>query len=333
MDSYIHEGDAMSSFSISVPSKTFLSGEYLALLDGPAILIGSQPRFVHKFDLNEDKEFYTNPIENEKDPLFQYWDENEDFLMDFDSEFMDPYDGEGGFGASSAQWATYYAFVNQYHNSIKNLFDKSKNENDFLKNLDFQFIEEFLNKYRSYSKSKFPPSGYDVISQWTGKLTYIDIKNKVIKRLDWPFNNLSFVLIKSSEKTLTHTHLEDLKQIPEKELRACVAKVLKAIEEHDERLFVEGVRENYVTLSQAGLVTPQAQRDIEKLLSHEYVLAAKGCGALGADVFCAIVKTDHLAQFMNYASNEGLNMVATESQLSHGIEVKADFSSTTATLH
>src|SRR5690606_25993896 len=158
-------------------------------------------------------------------------------------------------------------------------------------------------------------------------------KNKIIKRLDWPFNNLSFILIKSAEKIPTHTHLQDLKQIPEAEIRACVQKVLKSLEEHNERLFVEGIRENFVALSQAGLVAPSAQKSIEKLLGHEYVLAAKGCGALGADVFCAIVKTEHLPQFVNFAASEEMNIIATESSLSHGIEVKADFSSTSAVLH
>lgn len=323
----------MSSFRLSVPSKTFFTGEYLALLDGPAILVNTQPRFENHFELNEEREFYANPIENEEDPLYEYWEENEDFLMDFDTNFLDPFLGAGGFGASSAQWATYYAFVNQYHAVIKNLFDKTKNENDILKHLDFSFIEQFLKKYRSYSKAKFPPSGYDVISQWIGKIAYIDVKNKIIKRFDWPFDNISFVLIKSASKIPTHKHLSDLAQIPEGELRSCVSKVLKAFETHNENLLVEGIRDNYKALVEAGLIASEAQRSIDKLLALDLVLAAKGCGALGADVFCVIVRNDNLSKFVNYARAEGMNVVATETNLAHGIEVSTDFSSANVPLH
>ncbi|MES2769782.1 MAG: hypothetical protein V4596_11615 [Bdellovibrionota bacterium] len=327
----------MKSFDLSVPSKTFFTGEYLALLDGPAILLNTKPRFQNKFELNIEKEFYTNPIEDEEHPLHKYWMENEDFLLDFDYDFIDPYQGKGGFGASSAQWAAFYAFVNQYHPSMSYFFDKTKNENDFTKNIDFDFVSTFLKKYRSISnaqtKSKFPPSGYDVLSQWVGKVAYIDIQNKVIKRFDWPFDGLSFVLIKSQEKIATHEHLKDLNQIPEKGLRSCVAKTLKAFETKSQALLIEGIQENYEVLKSADLVAPQALKTLEKISKHEFVLAAKGCGALGADVFCALVKSENLPQFLSYGASENMRLVAAEDDLSHGIEVKTDFDSSHATLH
>lgn len=327
----------MRSFTVSVPSKTFFTGEYLALLDGPALLLNTEPRFENKFELNTEREFYINPIENEENPLHEYWTENEDFLLDFDYDFIDPYHGKGGFGASSAQWAAFYAFVNQYHAAMAYFFDKSKNENDFAKHVDFNFIQSFLDKYRALSnkesKNKFPPSGYDVISQWTGKVTYVDVKSKILKKFDWPFNDLSFVLIKSSEKIATHEHLKSLNQIPEKELRECVAKALKAFETKKQSLLIEAVNETYKALKDAKLLAPQAEKQIEKIASHEHVLAVKGCGALGADVFCALVKTENLPQFISFAVSENMNLVATEKDLSHGIEVKSDFESTNMTLH
>jgi len=201
----------------------------------------------------------------------------------------------------------------------------------------FNVIQSFLDKYRGLSnvesKSKFPPSGYDVISQWTGKVTYIDVKNKVLKKFDWPFNDLSFVLIKSSEKIPTHEHLKSLDQIPEKELRACVAKALKAFETKNQKLLIESINENFKALKKAKLVAPQALKTIEKLANHEDVLAVKGCGALGADVFCVLVKNEKLPQFISYGRSENLNMVASEKDLSHGIEVTSDFESTNMTLH
>lgn len=323
----------MKSFTLSVPSKTFFAGEYLALLDGPAILLNTKPRFENKFELNIEREFYVNPIENEEDPLHKYWMENEDFLLDFDYDFIDPYMGQGGFGASSAQWAAFYAFVNQYHASMGFFFDKTKNENDFAKNLDFDFINTFLKKYRSFSENKFPPSGYDVISQWVGKVSYIDVKNKVVKKFDWPFDDLSFVLIKSSEKIATHSHLKDLSQIPEKELRACVAKTLKAFETKNQDLLIEGINDNFKALKKVKLVAPQALESIDKISKNENVLAVKGCGALGADVFCVLLKSENIPQFLSFCSSEGLNPISTENELSHGIEVKSDMDSANATLH
>jgi mevalonate kinase len=325
----------MSSFNVSVPSKTFLTGEYLSLLDGPAILLNTQPRFHNKFELNTEKEYYYNAIEDETNPLHHYWNENEDFLADFDSKFMDPFYGKGGFGASSAHWATFYAFVNQYHPSMSLFFDKTKNENDFTKNIDFTFVENFLKKYRSYSKSNFPPSGYDVISQWIGKVAYIDVQNKILKKFDWPFNGLSFVLIKSNEKIATHEHLKNLgkDQIPEKLLRECVAKNLKAFETKSQALLIEGIYDNFEILRDAKLVAPEALKTLDKLHNHEYVLAAKGCGALGADVFCVLIKTENLPQFVSYGASENMNLIADERSLSHGIEVTTDFEVTHTTLH
>lgn len=315
----------MKTFSLILPSKTFLSGEYLALLDGPAILLNTQPRFENRFELNTEQEFYSNPIENEDNPLFKYWDDNEDFLLDFEYEFLDPFQGSGGFGASSAQWAAFYAFVNQYHPSVGHFFDKTRNENDFVKNLDFDFIKQFLATYRSYSKAKFAPSGYDVISQWMGKVAYIDIENKTIKKFDWPFNNLSFVLIKSTEKIATHKHLEDLSLVPADALKLCVQKAFKALESKSESMLIESVQQNYKVLRDADLVAPHAIRDINILLENEYVLAAKGCGALGADVYCALVATKNLPQFANYCTSKHLNIVASEADISYGLEVVSSF--------
>ena len=327
----------MKSFNISLPSKTFLTGEYLALLDGPAILLNTKARFENKFTNNSEKDYYANPIEDDENPLHEYWNANEDFLLDFDYDFIDPYEGRGGFGASSAQWAAFYAFVNQYHPSMSYFFDKTQNENDFTKKIDFAFIENFLKTYRSYTKEGIPPSGYDVLSQWIGKVAYIDVGNKILKRFDWPFDGLSFVLIKNTDKIATHEHLlflsKNLNQIPEKKLRACVDKNLKAFETKNQSLLIEGINENFEVLKEAKLVDPKAQRAIEKLQKNEFVLAAKGCGALGADVFCALVKTENIAQFVNYGVSENMNLIAAEVDLSHGIEVHTDYESQSPVLH
>ncbi len=321
------------SFSLNCPSKTFFSGEYLALLDGPAILLNTHPRFQNQFELNTEKEYYSNPIEDEENPLHKFWNDNEDFLLDFDYEFIDPFEGSGGFGASSAQWAAFYAFVNQYHKSVGHFFDKTLNENDFVKKLDFGFIEQFLRTYRSYSGAKFPPSGYDVISQWVGKVAYIDVGKKIIKRFDWPFDDLSFVLIKSSEKVATHKHLNDLSQVPEVPLRECVGKVVKAFETKNEGLLFEGIRENFEVLKSADLIAPHSIKTVDHFLKNKDVLAAKGCGALGADVFCVVVRAKNLTQFASFCTSQNLNIIASETELSHGLEVQSDFKAGNNVVH
>jgi len=73
---------------------------------------------------------------------------------------------------------------------------------------------------------------------------------------------------------------------------------------------IESINENFKALKKAKLVAPQALKTIEKLASHEDVLAVKGCGALGADVFCVLVKNEKLPQFISYGRSENLNMVA-----------------------
>ncbi len=325
--------ESEKSYHLSVPSKTFLVGEYGALLDGPAILVNTLPRFELNLYLNNAKEYYVNPIENEKNPLHLFWNENEDFLLDFDSEFRDPYDGGGGFGASSAQWAMYYAFTHQYQEPLKSLFDKTQNQTDFLKTLDFSFIQNFLKKYRSYSQDQYKPSGYDVLSQWIGKVAFIDVKNKILKRLDWPFDDLLFGLVKGQEKIPTHEHLRELKGIPEKEISNIVQETLKAFEIRNSQVFVRTIKESYDLFKKANLVAPRAVEQIERLLKIDGVVAAKGCGALGADVFLLVIVKDKWNSFISQITAEGFPLVATSLQISHGLEIQSNFNSTEGVLH
>jgi len=325
--------DDINSYLVTVPSKTFLSGEYGALLDGPALLINSQPRFQIRFDHFEDKQAFINPIDNEKNPLFAYCAENEEFLFDFDVHFDDPYGGAGGFGASSAQWAALYAFINQFQNPFKSLFDKTQNNYDFLKNLDFSFIESFIKKYRSYTKEKYPPSGYDVISQWIGKIAYIDIKRKILKRMDWPFDDIGFVLAKSPDKVATHEHLKHIGAIPALEIETVVHNIQKSLEEKNSNQFVNWVQKNYELFLKTGFVERQAQSRIEALRKMDGVLAVKGCGALGADVFFMVIDMKKWNEFSSNAKILQLPVVATHRTLSYGFEVHTNFKSAEAQLH
>ena len=113
------DSENRNKYIFSCPSKTFLMGEYGALKNAPALLVSTSPRFKMEFRQNIENEHSLVPFWEEGDPLLKFYMENEDALMDFHQEYEDPYDGKGGFGASSAQWVFFYSFIHQYQKPLK----------------------------------------------------------------------------------------------------------------------------------------------------------------------------------------------------------------------
>lgn len=328
MDDYFDD-ENRNKYIFTCPSKTFLMGEYGALKNGPALLVNTAPRFRMEFSQNHENENSVMPLWDERDPLYKYYVENEDALSDFAQDYMDPYEGKGGFGSSSAQWIFFYSFLNQFQKPLKYLFDKTQNVSQVIEKLsaeDFDFFMKMILKYRTYSEAKFPPSGYDLVSQMIGGITYINASKKALKKLEWSFKNLGFALIKNTEKVETHFHLKYIEDIDEKSITKAVEKGLLALETKNPEKFIESVKDNYKALMDQNFVGEQALAKIEKLQKAPGVLAAKGCGALGNDVFFAVINKKEEDQFKQWVLSEKQNLIATESDISTGLEVEADFS-------
>ncbi|MGE0633718.1 MAG: hypothetical protein AB7O96_14990, partial [Pseudobdellovibrionaceae bacterium] len=106
------------SLKLSIPGKTFLVGEYLALSGGAALIVCTEPRFKMKVKLKGSEANSSGLVGiHPQSPAGKFYSENQDVFSSFSLEFTDPYEGRGGFGASTAQFAMLYA-LNTWKDTI-----------------------------------------------------------------------------------------------------------------------------------------------------------------------------------------------------------------------
>lgn len=295
---------------LSVPSKTFLLGEYLILLEGPALIVATKPRFRLKIYESEK----TSHVFHPKSPAGQLLkDQN---IRNRFFEFLDPYSGTGGMGASSAQFILVESFLNSFQN------------------LDWQKLYQ---KFRSQSLNQEAwdrPSGGDVVTQLTGGLTSFNPKKGELKKYAWPFADLDFSLLKTSQKLATHEHLKSIKsvlfQFQKSELfvtaTQSVSQAVTSLEKETSDLFVESFKNFANVLDELGLISDLTRRILTEMKACPEILAAKGCGAMGADVICVLHRPGNLAQIQALVAKLGLKYLGSCSQID-SIGLKFDSSS------
>jgi hypothetical protein len=213
--------------TLSVPGKTFLVGEYLALVGGPSLLLSTGPRFSLTVEADERADLHPGPFHS-LSPAGKYLTRHQRDLSRFDFKFSDPHLGRGGLGASSAQWVLLHAFRRGLHEALLNEQSGS---------LDPASVEwsALLDEYRNcaWTGEGAAPSGADVVSQITGGITLFDGREFQVRRLTWGFPSLSFTLVRTGEKLATHDHLKRPQAAPHEALRFCVHEATTAFETQD----------------------------------------------------------------------------------------------------
>ncbi len=276
------------------PAKTFLLGEYVALQDGPAIILTTEPCF--EVGLTDKQEA---PMIHPDSPAGQFWTHSG---MTETLTWFDPYNGIGGLGASSAQFLGAYAAYLSIH-------DKPLAE------------QALLEAYWSSSFKEgqgIRPSGYDMLAQAQSGCVYLHRKQAVNQVYPWPFSDLAFVLLHTGEKLATHHHLQALCLTDAISLLApIVERGKKAFEEKNSALLVEAVNAYHQQLMRLDLVAPQTKAHITCLSDNSDVLALKGCGAMGADVMLALVPSHRLTAVITSFSAEGFSVLASSRNLYH----------------
>ncbi len=289
---------------LSVPSKTFLMGEYLAVFGEPSLLVTTQPRFCLRVFEGE-----SNSVFHPESPAGRLLQKKP---TDLSLGFVDPYDGAGGMGASSAQFILVETFLNDCEESWQRTY------------------REFRDLH---SNLKYPPSGADVVAQVKGGLSYFDPAENSVRVMKWQFRSLDFSLIKTSSKLATHDHLKSSNQLIEKfeksPERAAAALAVKnsvmALAENNARNFFSGFQSFSQILKKMSLAADQTLEFISKLeqeLGKDIVLAAKGCGAMGADVICILHPPQDKIQIQNYCErNEFLYLASSNDIEKTGLSV------------
>jgi hypothetical protein len=291
---------------LSVPGKTFLLGEYVALDGGPSLLLSTSPRF----------QLFVRPRVADRDPppfhpqspAGLYFNRHDEDLKPWHFEFRDPYTGQGGLGASSAQFALLYAFHHGWEwRSVR----------------DFPW-DSLLKDYRAcaWSGEGLPPSGADVVSQLTGGVTWFDGRTLQVEKLEWAFKEMSFTIIRTGHKVATHEHLKSEGVLaPHSVLRTIVLEARKAFGTADHVRLIEAVNACSLALRQSGLTAPATTDLLDQMRdNHELFWAAKGCGAMGADVVVALHGPDRSADVVSWAKGRGLAICGGLESLSTGIE-------------
>lgn len=276
-----------------IPAKTFLLGEYSALAEGSAIILTTQPFFVLSITTNQSLDGI-----HPESPAGLWWNQCH---HDQGLNWTDPYDACGGLGASSAQ------FLGSYLASCH----LAKISPDLSSMLEAYYQVSWTGK-------GLRPSGYDVIAQSQRGCVFINKSKQKVKSYQWPFENLSFILLHTGFKLATHHHLQaSALPLDVNGLSQIVDEAKGAFETADDAELIRTINDYHSKLAQLNLITAHSAALISSLKANKEVLAIKGCGALGADVILLICQRDDLIRFRAKLSKEGFTILATESKLSN----------------
>lgn len=279
----------------SIPAKTFLVGEYAALSGASAVILTTAPCF-KLAAVNNIEETVIHP----ESPAGRWWRSFAERSLHL--SWFDPYRGLGGLGASSAQ------FVGAYLASCS-IEKKTPSTADMLE-VYYQC---------AWQGQGLRPSGYDVLAQASHACVYINKQQETIECYDWVFEDISFLLVHTGKKLATHHHLQAV-ELPDvvRPLSAIADEAKLALEEADSQRMVYAVNAYYQRLSNFNLMADHSIKMLKVLQSQVNILAAKGCGAMGADVLLLIIENKEKSEIIKQLAANGWNILANEENLHRG---------------
>jgi mevalonate kinase len=293
-----------ATYHLSVPSKSFLLGEYVALTGGPALLLSTEPRFelIASKNPNPQQQIDYRQIHPES-PAGKLIKRDFPFYGQYQLQFSDPYQGIGGFGASSAQFVLLSAFKKLINAESMN---------------DFNLLEEY--QQLSWDGKGFSPSDYDLIAQIHGQICFFHKSKKTIKEYAWPFEEIGFGLLHTGNKLATHQHLKTLKNFDATALTQIVESGIKSIQTANIDNFIEAIK-NYASAMQfQGLVAKNTVQMIKELSTHPAILAAKGCGSLASDVIFILFDIQNQTDVVQWLTHKLIKIVYVGKTLASGLE-------------
>ncbi|MCB0422037.1 MAG: hypothetical protein KDD61_13650 [Bdellovibrionales bacterium] len=288
----------------SIGSKTFFLGEYYVLSSGKGLIAATEKRFSLKAEPSDLWEIVGLPENSPADRLLR--DGQQAMEQPFKLQFIDPYQGAGGLGASTAQFALLFAFLKNRQTS------------------PFVFREassELLKVYRSYvgASKGVSPSGADLIGQWYGGLTAVDTQSTQCDTLRWTFDHLDFLIVKTGNKLATHIHLESLKKSDFQIFESAYNMALMGLIEGDREEFVEGVSKYRALLESEGLTDQKTRELLKKWDECQLTLAHKGCGAMGVDTLVLFFDPVRFEEVLNQCQKMQLAVVGSSKDITSGI--------------
>lgn len=293
------------TLSLSVPSKTFLCGEYVALMGGPCVVLATEPRF-HLLVTTPGTG--KNPF-HAQSPAGQFLAKYPELLSDYSFEFQNSVPG-GGFGGSSAEFLLVSAFE-QLRSPLKT---EAQLELD---------LKKVLSDYGDLFQSELnKPSGADIVGQARGWMTAFHRKAGRIQNFSWDFPNLGFHIYRTGKKLATHEHLKQLEPKNFESLEAPCHQVWEALSQKIENHLLSGLTDFSRQLEKMGLQDADTMKMTQALCRESGVRVAKGCGAMGSDAILVVYdrRETNSAELNIKSKKMGLDFFANESGLAKGLQ-------------
>ena len=205
---------ALLEQALSVPAKAFILGEYAVLGGLPAVVATFGPRFGLRFRESEK----TGELFDPRSPAGLLAARANPPLATARYQFEDPFEGTGGFGASTAQFALLYMALAHEEGGVS----AERGE------LEWYAAWEL---YREITSGQpLPPSGADLIAQWRGGVCAFDPRGEYFQAtfkgiggnpacadlweaFDWTGILVFSASAQEGRKVNTHEHLARLAQL------------------------------------------------------------------------------------------------------------------------
>ncbi len=290
-------------FQFSLPGKVFLLGEYLALKNGPSILATVPPRF--QFLIGKGKP--VREIFHPESPAGKFLS-IQDSQKELNVQFIDPYEEQGGFGASTAQFLFVYSLYQTKEIEWKDALST--------------YIELFESNH---------PSGADLVAQIEGGVIQYEPEEQKVFNLDQKFDWNGLLVFSAAHqvkrKVATHEHLKllDLPDSFTHSLKIVVENGIQAIEDVNPSGLGKCLDEYAQLLNSEGLECEATREDRKALRQLDGVLGVKGSGALQADVIVILTSVygskglDQKKRIIKTAEERGLRLIADGLEIQSGL--------------
>ncbi|MCM2276517.1 MAG: hypothetical protein NDJ89_00380 [Oligoflexia bacterium] len=296
----------------SIAGKVFVLGEYAVLGGGPAVIAAIGPRFRAKVDARAPDPFGTTASFERfhpMSPVARLLDWAGDLRAPrLELDFEDPFEGSGGFGGSTAEFALAYRALAGFER-----WDGG--------------WERAWRLYRELTigaaRTGRPPSGADLVAQWEGGVVLFEDglgsprAESLWKCFDWESFLVFSAAGQEGRKVATHEHLAALEDQEAfaalmAALRIPLAQGIVAIRENDPVRLGEALGDYAEALRAAGLEIAATTEDRRALSALPGVLGVKGAGALQADALVVLLQPEcpHRESVIEEAKARNLALVS-----------------------
>ena len=239
--------------TIALPSKTFLLGEYAVLAHAPAHLLITPPTFNLTLGAG-DHAFHPDSAAGRLMAA----------AASAQSMTFTPH-GLKGLGQSGAEFIAAYLATESGATWPMPPID----------------IANVWQRYQRLHDGH--TSGADVMAQALGQSCWVQCDPWCIEAAPWPFEGIAWGLWHTGQNLSTHTHMKTGHHVPEQLVRLA-HQGHQAFEQKDEGAWLSVLKRYHDALVAYDLCAPYTQTLVAQLQANDDVLAAKGCGAMGAEV-------------------------------------------------